>query len=218
MAQRLRGRCGYPDVNPFRPGVIHESQMQKPATWRKPRMIFVCSMGDIFHDAIPFEQIDRVFGIMEANNRHTFQILTKRSERMLGYFYHRFTYSLLPHNVWWGVTLENSNPLVTQRLTHLSQIPAKVRFVSVEPMIGSVSLGHDLLWLNWVICGAETGQKARPCELRWVRTLRDECNDYRVPFFFKKFADGSRQIDGQMWQQTPANNGMEKTKKDAGEN
>jgi protein gp37 len=90
-----------------------------------------------------------------------------------------------------------------ERLRCLEKVPAPVRFVSVEPMIGSVEFNHHLSWLEWVICGAETGQKARPCQLSWVRQLRDECFEHKVPFFFKKFANGVREVDGQRWEQMP---------------
>lgn len=203
MANRLRGRFGYPKLMPFRPGVIHESQLQKPAQWKRSKMVFVCSMGDLFHEQVDDAKIDRVFDIMRQYPQHTFQVLTKRAQRMM--FYAR-KIETWPSNVWAGVTVENSKPTNIERVLKLAQVNAAVRFVSVEPMLGSVDLRPVLPALQWVICGGETGTNAREMNADWARNLRDQCVAHHVPFFFKKFSDGTSELDGQQWRGTPSNN------------
>lgn len=200
MATRLAGRCGYPAEQPFQPGIVHEKTLQQPDFPKKPTHIFVCSMGDLFHEVVTDDLIQRVFAVMQHYPQHTFQLLTKRSKRLL-----RFAQTLdqWPTNVWVGVTVEHSNSLCLDRLFKLAQIPAPVRFVSVEPMIGAVELTPLLPSLDWVICGAETGPQARPCDLNWVRSLRDQCIEYRIPFFFKKDSIGQHTLDGLAWEQMP---------------
>lgn len=203
MATRLRGRFGYPADEPFRV-TYHFDRLDQPLKWRKPRMIFVCSMGDLFHGQVPFESINQIIKIITLCKQHTFLILTKRPKRMAEYFKH-LEYLLqivgesrLPiPNLWLGVTAENQQR-ADERIPVLLQIPAVVRFVSAEPMLGPVNLklsdyaisgdSHSVrrAFLNWVICGAETGPGARTMGLSWARDLRDQCKEAGVPFFFKR--------------------------------
>lgn len=228
MAKRLRGRAGYPSNDPFRV-TFHPDRLEEPLRMRKPRKIFVCSMGDLFHPGVPDEWIDQVFAIMALCPNHTFQVLTKRAERMakyfgeaesgkrkladaacygmsLGFFGAAAVASAVKNwplpNVWAGVSAENQ-ATADERIPHLLNTPAAVRFVSVEPMLGPVDITR-WIWqnsldgspapkadpvLHWVIVGGETGPGARPMHPDWVRSLRDQCKVAGVPFFFKQWGD-----------------------------
>lgn len=245
MANRLRGRCGYPADEPFKV-TLHKDRLEEPLRWKKPRRVFVCSMGDLFHENVPFEYIAKVWQTMNNAEQHTFLVLTKRPKRMaeflslLAWYNHdrevepaeavlgtggKYT---LP-NVCLGVTVENQ-AYADERIPILLQIPAAVRFISVEPMLGSVDVSYylsycgscnapinkkDPSWrwngicwehkcpsnhpqlgyfaaytgVDWVICGGETGPGARPMHPDWVQSLRDQCRDARVPFFFKQWGE-----------------------------
>lgn len=241
MATRLRGRCGYPEDEPFQV-TLHPERLEEPLKWKKPRRIFVCSMGDLFHEDVPFEFISQVFDVMcswrwpnkaakESGDAqlledpgHTFMILTKRPERVADWLYWLAHYwpSDSPVNInleadghfgkhiWFGVTAENQQR-ADERISVLLEIPAAVKFVSVEPMLGPVDLSKwlycyvydplldeaedcpvcdgDRPLLNWVICGGETGPGARPLHPNWVRSLRDQCLLAGVPFFFKQWGE-----------------------------
>jgi len=267
MANRLRGRYDYPGDDPFKV-TLHPEKLVEPLKWKKRRRVFVCSMGDLFHEKVEEWMIDEIFGVILAcrilNNipDHKFMILTKRPERMKQYFTERepvelikawaravnwiaindpnvtfedVVYSETCHdwdengrnsngseykpwgyinrlwplpNVWLGVTTENQQR-ADERIPILLQIPAAVRFVSVEPMIGSVDIdgylgfngprrmGDGLMYywvapkIDWVICGGETGPGARPMHPDWVRSLRDQCQKAGVPFFFKQWGEWS---------------------------
>jgi len=218
MAQRLAGRCGYPRDDPFRV-ILHEETLDKPLHWRKPRRVFVCSMGDLFHENVPDEYRMQVFNRCVAAPRHTFQILTKRPANALRYYQGR---PALP-NVWLGVSPEDQER-ADQRIPVLMECPAAVRFVSVEPMLGPVDLtpwlyrtreieladdgahirrNRILPALDWVICGCETGPGARAMDPNWARSLRDQCVAAGVPFFLKRLSDGSRLLDEQEWDEYP---------------
>lgn len=219
MANRLKGRYGYPADDSFRV-TFHPDRLGEPAEMKKPRRTFVCSMADIFHDDVENWMIDQVFAVMAAEYRHTYILLTKRPERAmqyleseyrLNYIYEQwYAVSGKPReaeawplpNVWIGVTAENQ-ARADERIPALLQIPAAVRFVSVEPMLGPVGLsratgntsfdvGGDFpqdRTLDWVICGGETGPGARPMHPDWVRWLRDQCQAAGVPFFFKQWGE-----------------------------
>lgn len=218
MARRLAGRCGYDRDQPFTVK-LHDDRLTQPARWRKACKVFVCSMGDIFHDeATPYAaavarmMVDPLFGA----NHHTYLLLTKRIERLLRDDAHP-EYFASYQNVWLGVTAENQ-ALAQQRVPVLLQVPAVVRFVSVEPMLGPVDLSdlvvddgsggeHHLdaltcdvapeddgpyggRCIDWVICGAETGPGARPMKIEWALDLLEQCRAAGVPFFFKKASKG----------------------------
>jgi protein gp37 len=167
MAKRLGGRFGYPKNNPFEPGTIHYDKLNAPLFWNKPSKIFVCSMGDLFHDAVPDDIIRGVLDVCHISPRHTFQILTKRPERMVGDQF------IFPDNAWVGVTAENQE-YWDSRTPILRQVQAKIRFVSLEPLLSNINMG-DISWLQWAIAGSESGIKARPMDENWVRNIRDQC-------------------------------------------
>lgn len=190
------------------------SALEKPLRWKKPRMIFVCSMGDLFHESVPFEWIDEVFKVMVKCKHHTFQVLTKRPERMKEYFTHLKYFlqivgtSKLPAaNVWLGVTAENQ-AMADERIPILLEIPAAKRFVSVEPMLEDMYIGRYLLTdrekashdtqiiepaggfndkkLDWVIVGAESGANRRECKPEWAERIVGDCAYGNVPCFVKQ--------------------------------
>lgn len=200
MANRLRGRYGYPQDEPFKV-TLHADRLDQPLYWRKPRRIFVCSMGDLFHKHVPSYFMNEVLVRCVRQSRHQFLLLTKRPERMLKCF---STMEKIHPNLWLGVSVENQET-ADERIPILLQIPAAVRFVSVEPMLGPVDINRD--WhtpvIDWVICGAETGPGARPMDIQWAYSLGDQCVDADVPFFFKKDSNGNRVLHGQLWEQYP---------------
>ena len=171
--------------------VCHEEKLDEPTRWQRPRKIFVCSTSDLFHDHVPIEFIDKVFAVMAANPRHTFQVLTKRTARMYAYLQYATSngYKPLP-NVWIGTTIENQN-MADTRMPFLMRCEAVIRFVSIEPMIGPVDIskymsgcyGH----LDWVIVGGESGPAARLCLKSWVDAVVEDCKTYSVPLMFKQW-------------------------------
>ncbi len=187
MAYRLKGRYGYPKDDPFRV-TFHPDRLDEPLHWKKPSRIFVVSMGDIFHDDVDGFCLSAIWSIIERAYWHTFLILTKRPER-----WKRLTPPLPPYkNIFFGVSIENQQT-ADERIPILLQIPAAKRFVSVEPILGSVNLGKlSDPNIGWVICGGETGPKARPMHPDWARSLRDQSKVAGVPFFFKSMGDFER--------------------------
>jgi len=185
MSKRLAGRCGYPADDPFRV-TLHPERLDEPLKWKKPRRVFVCSMGDLFHEDVPRWMRFEVMDIILQAKQHTFLILTKRPANMKEFF--EWYYSKAGRtietikNLWLGVTAENQ-ARADERIPILLQIPAAVRFVSIEPMLGPVNL--NFIGIDWVICGGESGSVARPMHPDWVRSLRDQCQYSGVPFFFK---------------------------------
>jgi protein gp37 len=175
-----------------------QSALNKPLKWKKPRVIFVCSMGDLFHEDAGVYEIRKVFEIMVQCRQHVFIVLTKRPENILPTI-NLFGWGLpLPPNVWLGVTAENQQT-ANERLPYLIKIPAAVKFVSVEPMLGPVNIS---MWfysgymeppqddvIDWVICGGESGPGARPMHPDWARSLRNQCRDAYIPFFFKQWGE-----------------------------
>lgn len=179
----------------------HDDLVDLPRSWRKPRLVFVNSMSDLFHPNVPDDFIARVFDTMKACDQHTFQILTKRPQRLVA-----VAESLpWPSNIWMGVSVENAS--FRFRIDHLRKVPAQVRFLSVEPLIDDVG-ELDLNGIHWVIVGGESGHKARPIREEWVRSIRDQCVDAGVAFFFKQWGGrtpkaGGRQLEGQLWDEMP---------------
>ena len=209
MAKRLSGMPASKKKykNGFRL-TLHPEVLEEPLKWKKPQMVFVVSMGDLFHKDVPFEYIDRVMDVIKRTPQHTYQILTKRADRMAEYFDDKYT----PKNVWLGVTCENQQHY--DRISHLRQIPATVRFLSCEPLLGDMADVY-LGGIDWVITGGESGSKARRTPADWFRHLRDQCRQSNVPFFFKqwgawgedgikrsKYANGSL-LDGREWKEYP---------------
>lgn len=205
MANRLRGRCGYPADEPFKV-TLHKDRLEEPLRWKKPHRVFVCSMGDLFHEDVPRWMRFEVMDIILQAKQHTFLILTKRPANMKEFF--EWYYSKAGRtietikNLWLGVTAENQQR-ADERIPILLQIPAAVLFVSVEPMLGPIALNaicavvdgfaqrvKTLLdGIDWVICGGETGPNARSMHPDWVRSLRDQCVEAGVPFFFKQWGE-----------------------------
>lgn len=181
---------------------LHPDLIELPFRWVKPRHIFVNSMSDLFHEAVPENFISRVFDTMVRADQHIYQILTKRSQRLV-----ELAPSLSwPSNVWQGVSVEDSNHL--WRITHLQEVPSAIRFVSVEPLIGPIPC-LPLEGINWVIVGGESGPNHRPIDRGWVIEIRDQCIDAGVPFFFKQWGgrtpkSGGRLLEGRLWDEMPA--------------
>ena len=157
---------------------LHEDVVDLPRSWRAPRTIFVNSMSDLFHKDIPLDFIQRVFATMRDCPQHTFQILTKRSDRVLAVA----SQIEWPRNVWMGVSVEDSR--VLSRVDDLRRVPAEIRFLSCEPLIGSLA-GIDLTNIHWVIVGGESGPFARPMRIEWVREIFRACRSADVPFFLQ---------------------------------
>ena len=181
---------------------LHEDLIDLPNRWREARLIFVNSMSDLFHEQVPLEFIERVFATMRACSQHTFQILTKRSAR-LKILAPRIDW---PANVWMGVSVEDSR--VLSRVDDLRKVPAAVRFLSCEPLIGSLA-GMDLTDIHWVIVGGESGWGARPMEIEWVREIFRACRKQRTKFFFKQWGGvrkhvTGRQLNGRTYDDMPA--------------
>jgi protein gp37 len=191
--------------------VLHPERLNKPLSWRTPRRVFVNSMSDLFHELIPDEYIGRVFHTMRVCPQHTFQVLTKRPERMQEWT-RRYRPDPLP-NVWLGTSIENVR--YVGRADVLREIPAAVRFISAEPLLGPLYVddGKTYRWLNlaginWLIVGGESGQQHRPIDAQWVRDLRDEALNANTAFFFKQWGgrtpkSGGRILDGREWSEYP---------------
>ena len=180
---------------------LHYDLLDLPLKWKKPRMIFVNSMSDLFHKDVPEEFIFKVFETMEKAYWHTFQILTKRSDRLL-----ELSSKLpWPDNVWQGVSVENES--VAFRIDHLRKVPAKIRFLSLEPLIGP--LDHlQLDRIHWVIVGGESGHGARPMKEEWVVSIKNQCLANNVAFFFKQWGGvqkhrAGRLLEGRIWDEFP---------------
>lgn len=198
-----------------------EERLEEPLHWRTPRRIFVCDMGDLFHAGVHGDWIDQIIHIMDQCPQHTFQILTKRAQRM---------HDLLRHypmaekkNVWLGVSVENQH-FADERIPLLLDTPAAVRFLSCEPLLSAIGVspyfvfpvGADIARLHWVICGGESGPHARAMHPDWARSLRDQCQAAGVPFFFKQWGEwagcgirmgkkaAGRLLDGREWNEFPS--------------
>ena len=170
---------------------LHKDVVDLPRSWRSGRMIFVNSMSDLFHRDVPLEFIERVFQTMRECPQHVFQILTKRSERLQKLA----TQIDWPSNVWIGVSVENA--AVLSRVDDLRIVPAAVRFLSCEPLIGSLA-GIDLRGIHWVIVGGESGPHARTMNIQWVREIFRECRKQKVPFFFKQWGGVRKDLTGRL--------------------
>ena len=205
FAERFRGVPGHPYEQGFDLRLVPE-KLAEPLRWKSPRMIFVNSMSDLFHEDVPEDYILHVAQVMGQASWHTFQVLTKRSERMRDLLGGplRFAASL-PH-IWWGVSVEDRRYGLV-RIGHLRATPARVRFLSVEPLLEDLG-PLDLRGLRWVIVGGESGRGARPMEKSWVTSIRDQCRKARVPFFFKQWGGfqksrAGRELDGTTYDELP---------------
>ncbi len=180
---------------------LHPEALAQPLRWKAPRRVFVNSMSDLFHARVPREYVARIWAVMRQCPQHTFQVLTKRPERMA-----RFTTDFpAPPNVWLGTSVEDTR--VMRRVDRLRECDAVVRFLSCEPLIGPLD-GLDLTNIQWVIVGGESGAHHRPIDPEWVRAIRGHCLRASVPFFFKQWGgrtpkSGGRELDGQTWDEIP---------------
>jgi protein gp37 len=182
---RLRGRCGYDADEPFKV-TVHPERFNEPFKWRKPKAIFVCSMGDLFHQEVTDDVIEMVMDIAGENSQHIYFFLTKRPERMVEFVTKH--YDVIPY-FYLGVTVENM--FLMPRIDTLLQLSARwKRFISVEPMLSAVPIPMDVIGkLDWVICGGEKATNARECNEFWVHDLYTQCLAQRVPFFAKQPGD-----------------------------
>ena len=200
MAYRLKemGQRNY--ANGFEL-TLHEHMLQKPISWKKPQLIFVNSMSDLFHDAVPVAYIRKVFDVMRQATWHQFQVLTKRAERLL-----ELSPEIdWPENVWMGVSVENQDYF--SRIDYLRKTNAKVKFLSLEPLLGPLP-DLSLTGIDWVIVGGESGPGARPMEEDWVLQIQDTCESSGVPFFFKQWGGvhkkrAGRELQGRTWDELP---------------
>jgi protein gp37 len=201
FAERWRGIPGHPYEQGF-DLKLWPSRLNQPLRWTRPRMIFVNSMSDLFHEDIPVEFIARVFEVMARADHHTFQILTKRHGRLA-----EIASDLRwPENVWMGVSIENRR--FVDRADVLRRVPAAVRFISAEPLLGPLE-ALDLSGIDWLIAGGESGPGHRPVKAEWIVDLRDRCLSEGVAFFFKQWGGirskaGGRMLDGRTWNEMPA--------------
>jgi protein gp37 len=188
---------------------LHEDALDLPLRWKKPRMIFVDSMSDLFHERIPFEFVDKVFDVTRRAPQHIYQVLTKRSHTMKKY---SERVGGFPDQVWAGVSVENAR--YRFRIDHLRSLGAHVQFLSIEPLLGPVG-NLDLSGIHWVIVGGESGPNFRPVNPDWVREIRDQCVRESVPLFFKQWGgrtpkSGGRVLDGKVWNQFPKSESVNK--------
>lgn len=189
LYERFHGKGSFKNVT------CHQDRLSQPLKWRKPAMVFVNSMSDLFHEDVPFDFIVEVFHIMSKCPQHTFQVLTKRADRMMEFMCewipnpYGTPFEPLP-NVWFGVSVEDQKA-ANERIPFLKQVPAVVRFLSCEPLLGPLLLNMDLENLHWVIVGGESGHGARPMHPDWVRSIRYQCIAAGVPFFFKQWGEYS---------------------------
>jgi protein gp37 len=180
---------------------LHQDSLHLPLTWKTPSFIFVDSMSDLFHENVPLSFITETFKIMEKATWHTFQVLTKRSERLL-----KINKQLIwPKNVWMGVTVENQE--MDYRIDDLRKTNARIKFLSMEPLLGPIN-NLNLEQIDWVIVGGESGPCARPVSEEWVIDIRDQCTKKEVPFFFKQWGGVNKKkngkiLQGQIWNQMP---------------
>jgi len=204
FSERFRGAARHPFEHGF-DLQLRPERLEQPLAWRRPRMIFVNSMSDLFHKDVPVHFIDRVFATMEAADWHTYQVLTKRSPLMRDYLHQRYQAGRAPAHIWCGVSVEDGSSIA--RIRHLQDAPATIRFLSIEPLIEPMG-DINLEGISWVIVGGESGPGARPIEAAWVREVRDQCLASQVPFFFKQWGglrpkSGGRLLDGCEWSQFP---------------
>lgn len=205
FAERFRGVPGHPYEKGFDPRIVPE-KLAEPLRWQTPKMIFVNSMSDLFHDEFPDEYIEAVATVMVKANWHTYQVLTKRSARMASLLRGRLRFAAEAQHIWWGVSVENKKHGLP-RLADLQKAPALVRFLSVEPLLEG--LGRmNLAGIHWVIVGGESGHGARPLKREWVTEVRDQCEIAGVPFFFKQWGGvqkkrAGRELDGQTYNGFP---------------
>lgn len=205
FAERFRGVPGHPYEQGFDLRLIPE-KLAQPLLWKRPRMIFVNSMSDLFHEDVPEDYIVKVARVMQLASWHTYQVLTKRSERMRDLLRTKLRPMAEEPHIWWGVSVENRKQGLP-RIEHLRAAPARVRFLSVEPLLESLG-SMDLTGIHWVIVGGESGAGARPLHGAWVTEIRNRCHQAGVPFFFKQWggrqkSKAGRELEGRTYSEIP---------------
>ena len=210
LAHRLQAMGSYNYRNDFEV-TLQEHMLHLPLNWRRPRRIFVNSMSDLFHEAVPVDYVSRVFEVMRGAQWHQFQVLTKRSDRL-----QQLAPSLVwACNIWMGVSVESRKYLY--RIDHLRNTAAAIKFISFEPLLGSLG-ALDLRGINWAIVGGESGPGARPMEKSWVLEILRACRRAHVPFFFKQWGgtrkrSAGRILNGRTWDEMPATTGKSRPNK-----
>ena len=205
FAERFRGVKGHPYEQGFDLRLVPE-KLTEPLLWRSPKLVFVNSMSDLFHEDVPDEYIEIVCRVMATAKWHTFQVLTKRSERLRGLLSGRLRFAAEQDHIWWGVSVENQKHGLP-RIAHLQAAPALVRFLSIEPLLENLGR-FSLSGISWAIVGGESGPGARPMRKEWVISVRDQCRKYHVPFFFKQWggvrkAKNGRLLDDRTYDEYP---------------
>ena len=203
-AERMSRRLHAMGVNKYRNAfsvTIHESVLEDPIKWSKPRLVFVNSMSDLFHESVPDWFIEAVFDVMNQASQHTFQVLTKRPARV-NQMNGKICWS---PNIWFGVSIESERWM--ERLGLLKELSAHTKFLSLEPLLGPLP-SLELQGVDWVIVGGESGPRARPIKVEWVREIRDNCIENNVPFFFKQWGGvfkkrTGRLLDNRTWDEMP---------------
>lgn len=204
FSERFRGVPGHPFENGF-DLTLRPTRLDQPLRWKQPRRIFVNSMSDLFHKEVPTNFISAVFDTMEHATWHTFQVLTKRSSILMKFLQARYGDRLAPPHIWLGVSVEDAQGAA--RIAHLRKAPISTRFISFEPLIGSVGQ-VDLGGIHWAIVGGESGPRCRPMDEAWALEIRDQCREQKVAFFFKQWGgirpkSGGRLLRGREWNQYP---------------
>jgi len=205
FAERFRGVKGHPYEQGFDLRLVPEKLIE-PFSWRSPKLVFVNSMSDLFQEGVPDKYVEAVCRVMVAAKWHTFQVLTKRSARLRQLLSGPLQFAAKQDHIWWGVSVEDKK-YGLPRIEHLQQTPAHVRFLSVEPLLEDLGR-FDLSGINWAIVGGESGPGARPMQPEWVVSIRDQCYESRVPFFFKQWggvrkAKNGRVLDGRTYDEYP---------------
>ena len=213
FSERFRGVAGHPYEMGF-DLTLRPERLEQPMRWRRPRLIFVNSMSDLFHKRVPTEFVASVFETMETANWHVYQVLTKRSSLMRNFVNRRYAAQPVPSHIWLGTSIENAATM--GRLRHLKQTNASVRFVSFEPLLGSLGT-PDLTGIHWVIAGGESGPGAREVAAEWLREIRSACQTHAVAFFFKQWGGRTPKgrgnvLDGRQWLQYPNSGTVERLK------
>jgi len=205
FAERFRGVKGHPYEQGFDLRLVPE-KLTEPFRWRSPKLVFVNSMSDLFHEGVPDDYIERVCRVMVTANWHTFQVLTKRSERLRELLSGPLRFAAEQDHIWWGVSVEDQ-AYGLPRVGHLQDSPARVRFLSIEPLLEDLG-EFSLSGISWAIVGGESGPGARPMQKEWVISVRDLCHKYHVPFFFKQWggvrkAKNGRLLDDRTYDEYP---------------
>ncbi len=210
FAERFRGVKGHPYERGFDLRLV-PSKLEEPLRWKSPKMIFVNSMSDLFHDGVPDAYIESVVEVMVKANWHTYQVLTKRSKRLNEMLSKSLRVAGTQEHIWWGVSVEDRQYGVP-RIDDLRSAAARIRFLSIEPLLENLGV-IDLSKIDWVIVGGESGFGARPMQIEWVVSIQNQCAENRIPFFFKQW--GGRQksktgrlLDGRTYDEMPADRNL----------